>query len=555
MAMPPNRKRQRTHEPLQDGGPTKVQKIDHPLPNEHSAQRPHRDPHAHDNFSLDQYRAWRYPPEFWDRLSTIPLERDALQELDRRTCGQCPFFPPQPPPTGYAPDITRVLTPASARDLARFARYGGPDLRSLRGYPAPATVPRKHLSVSAMSSSQSRATKTTDPTTVIKSATTKTKKTIPAYNRGFEQHLTDNSIHKTWKSQKPVLTETKAALVVSRPSLSPSRFSDGAFETFQKTNAQAKDEDDILADVIPTITGAREANYPYARNTVFGHLDPLTDGTIVPPKPDIYYGAVPEQLNPTIRNELGRYIVPLTAVDKPIAPNFFLEAKGPNGSTAVMMRQARYDGAIGARAIHSLQTYGQEDPVYDGNAYTYSTTYHDGQLKMYAHYATAPATPDGRPEYHMTQVRSFGMTDTRETFVEGATAFRNARDLAKQHRDTFIQAANSRYNTRLASAQENLATSTERCFIPHYIDRQQIASPCHLQEPDDQRDSSQDPQSSPAATEPPPSFTTRFMSSPPSSSSMRTNADRPTASSKRTRSSQSPPSVHRSKKHSTHGTQ
>ncbi|KUI61908.1 hypothetical protein VP1G_09048 [Cytospora mali] len=162
---------------------------------------------------------------------------------------------------------------------------------------------------------------------------------------------------------------------------------------------------------------------------------------------------------------------------------------------------------------------------------------------MYAHYATAPAIPDGRPEYHMAQVRTFGMTDTRETFVEGAKAFRNARDLAKQHRDTFIQAANSRYNTRLASAQEDLVTSTERYFIPDDTDRQQIAYPCHLQEPDDQRDSSQEPQSSPVATEPPLSFTTRFISSPPSSSSMRTDVDRPTASSKRTRSSQSPPII------------
>lgn len=201
-----------------------------------------------------------------------------------------------------------------------------------------------------------------------------------------------------------------------------------------KTNAQAKDENDMLADILPTIANTREANYPSARNTVFGHLDPLTDGTIVMPKPDIYYGAVPEQLDATIRNELGHHIVPSTAVDKPIAPNFFLEAKGPDGFVAVMMRQARYDGAVGARAMYSLQNYGEEEPVYDGKPYIYSLTYHDGILKMYAHHATAPAT-SSLPEYHMTQLVTHALTNKRETFVEGATVFRNVRDLAKQYRD------------------------------------------------------------------------------------------------------------------------
>lgn len=328
--MPRNRKRQHVHDPLQDGRLTKAHKLDHSLPNEHSTQRPHRDPAAQDNSSVNYHRAWSYPPEFWDRLSTIPLER--------RTCNQRSFFPPPPPPTGCVPAVIQTLTPASVRDLARFARHGGPDLRSLRGYPTPATVLKEHLSVNAMSSSsQSRATKSTDPTTLANSGTTKSRKSISAYNRGFEQHLTDHGIHTTWKSKRPELEEVKTVLVVPRPSLSPSRFSDGAFAMFQETNAQAKDEDDVLADVIPTI-GTREANYPSARNTIFGHLDPLTDGTIVTPKPDIYYGTVPEQLDATVRNELGHYIVPSTAVDKPIAPNFFLEVKGPDGSAAVMMR-------------------------------------------------------------------------------------------------------------------------------------------------------------------------------------------------------------------------
>jgi hypothetical protein len=57
-------------------------------------------------------------------------------------------------------------------------------------------------------------------------------------------------------------------------------------------------------------------------------------------------------------------------------PNFFLEAKGPDGSLAVARRQACYDGALGARGIHSLQSFGTSKPVYDNNAYTIESIYH-----------------------------------------------------------------------------------------------------------------------------------------------------------------------------------
>ncbi|KAF3770680.1 hypothetical protein M406DRAFT_336294 [Cryphonectria parasitica EP155] len=384
MAILQNRKRQRANEALQDG---------------RCANYP--DP-------------WRYPPEFWDRLSTIPLIRSALEELDRRICKQ-----PAPPPSSP--------TEPAARDLARFAHHGGPDLRDLRGYPAPALS--RHHTAGTMSSSSS------------------------AQNPGFEQHLANHGIHATWSSQKPDLTEIKAALANPRPSLSPSRFPDDAFETFQNDNARAKDESDVCKYVLPVIAGPWKDNYPSAENMAFLNLEPLTDGTIAAAKPDIALGARPEQLNPDIRRELQYHIVPSTSTDRIIAPNFFLEAKGPDGSAAVMMRQARYNGAVGARAMHSLQNYDREELVYDGNAYTYTTTYHGGTgtLQLYAHHATAPATPEGQPEFHMNQLRGFIMTDTRERFVEGATAYRNLRDLAKKHRDAFIQDANARYQ----AAQEN----------------------------------------------------------------------------------------------------
>lgn len=120
-----------------------------------------------------------------------------------------------------------------------------------------------------------------------------------------------------------------------------------------------------MVDVIPTILGKGARPQALQRNILFNNLIPLTDGTITQPKPDIYYGARPKELSRPIRDALGHYIMPSTIQGKPLAPNFFIEVKGPNGSAAVATRQVRYDGAIGSRAIHSLQNY-EEKLQYDG---------------------------------------------------------------------------------------------------------------------------------------------------------------------------------------------
>jgi hypothetical protein len=59
--------------------------------------------------------------------------------------------------------------------------------------------------------------------------------------------------------------------------------------------------------------------------------------------------------------------------------------------------QACYAGAIGARGIHALQGYGQAEPTYDNKAYTFSSTYHDGTLKMYSHHPAQPSHPGESP--------------------------------------------------------------------------------------------------------------------------------------------------------------
>ncbi|KAI5921723.1 hypothetical protein F4810DRAFT_677495 [Camillea tinctor] len=80
-------------------------------------------------------------------------------------------------------------------------------------------------------------------------------------------------------------------------------------------------------------------------------------------------------------------------------------------------------------------------------------------LQLYAHHPTAPAAPGERPSYHMTRLNNYAMTGNRQSFVEGATALRNMRDLAKRCRDDFIIAANTH------ERQANVSTNHANQYI------------------------------------------------------------------------------------------
>jgi hypothetical protein len=62
---------------------------------------------------------------------------------------------------------------------------------------------------------------------------------------------------------------------------------------------------------------------------------------------------------------------------------------------------------------------------------------------MYAHYPTQPSRLGESPQYHMTPLRGFLLTDSPQIFRQGVGAFRNARDLAKEQREIFIEQANA----------------------------------------------------------------------------------------------------------------
>ncbi|OAT04133.1 hypothetical protein BDBG_16191 [Blastomyces gilchristii SLH14081] len=233
-----------------------------------------------------------------------------------------------------------------------------------------------------------------------------------------------------------------------RASLSPSKLSEDCFEGFREADTYASKEKPVTNSVVPILDDNVEDPKCVGGDYLFENLAPLTDGMLAQAKPDHFYSARPEQLDCQICNELSDHIIPSTQDDLPMVPNFFLEAKGPDESLAVATWQACYDGALEARGMHTLQSYQQDRSrsTYDNSAYTLMSIYHGGTLKLYTTHLTEPEGPGHCPEYIMTQLNTWGMTGNLETFQQGACAYRNARDWAKEKRDEFIRTANETHS-------------------------------------------------------------------------------------------------------------
>ncbi|KAF2872951.1 hypothetical protein BDV95DRAFT_627773 [Massariosphaeria phaeospora] len=419
---------------------------------------------------LDRRSGFQTPAAFWDNLSKVWLTKRALRELDRRN-SQAPPNPPSPQQRARRP-VTRNFLAESKRshqaaqytadylcncgpkiltDIKLFARHGGPDLSDLRNYPEP-IHPSDHTMSSSQSNSQSRqrgsaATSSTRPTT-----NTLNSKSTGVYDRVFQQKLIDNAVYPdayeypdgSIPAEPSNLEDLNRILAQPRPSLSPSRFSDEEFRRFRRADAHAAKEKQVSESAISIIEGkiadlkCRSGGIPFTNLDDLVNSDPLADRTLKPGNPDIYYGARPEQLSREVRDELSGRIVPSTQHDLPMAPNFFL---------------ACYDGALGARGMHSLRSYRQDEPVYDNNAYAMTSIYHGGTLKMYTSHVAPPRSSSGsNPEYHMSQINTWGMTGNANTFRQGARAYRNLRDWAKEQRDEAITRANERANPVEAEA-------------------------------------------------------------------------------------------------------
>ncbi|KAK2746520.1 hypothetical protein FQN57_003146 [Myotisia sp. PD_48] len=446
--------------------------------------------------------------QYWDNLSKLWLTKHALAELDRRNAlEEQDCLDPQPihqPLTRarYAKlteqskptrDALLNFLPETIKSIKQFARAGGPDLSDLRDYPGPRyqpimsqnrSIPHGRKRPAKSPPSGSRATKTTTRTT---------KSSV--YSRNFEQKLVDNGFyppgHRYPGGEKVPIPDNWAELndIMARPraSLSPSEFTEDQFSEYQDADMNLSKENPLTIAVIPILEGKTSDKKSIGGGYSFRNLASLIkpkpkdkqadagqaddsqadDGQADGKKagdtplltcvtPDRFYGARPEQLNPKIRDTLSDIIIPSTEDKLPILPNFFLEAKGPNGTIAVATRQALHDGAIGTRGMHMLRSYLQKEEIYGNLAYTISSIYCAGTLRLYAHHIIPSTKNNMESETIMTHLKAYAIISDHETFLRGATAYRNLRDWAEEQRNKFIEDANERY---LKSQSESQSTA------------------------------------------------------------------------------------------------
>ena len=107
--------------------------------------------------------------------------------------------------------------------------------------------------------------------------------------------------------------------------------------------------------------------------------------------------------------------------------------------------------------MHKLQNFGADEPVYDNSAYSFPCTYQDSYLQIYSTHPTKPLTLGAQPEYHMTLLKAYALKSDKETFIKGATAYR---DLAMTDRDDFIDQANQRARQMPASGPTTTFTDS-----------------------------------------------------------------------------------------------
>jgi hypothetical protein len=81
------------------------------------------------------------------------------------------------------------------------------------------------------------------------------------------------------------------------------------------------------------------------------------------------------------------------------------------------------------------------------------------EATRYISHPTQSASPKDRPAYYMNQLKGWSMTSDPKTFRQEATAYRNARDWAK---DKFIEAANRRVQEESNTLADELALEDER---------------------------------------------------------------------------------------------
>lgn len=345
--------------------------------------------------------------------------------------------------------------------------------RPRKSRPEPLATGQKGARGTPNVSSQKRATVRTSTTTdndISSLSVTSTTKstTIGPYNRRFRQKLIDHHV-------LPLDDDTKYPdpdnMEEIRNVLNRVRTWGPDFETkaqaYRDRLVGAMKENDVEALLglhsIPGDTKAMPQGSVFKRNqSRWSELATITDGNTKPAQPDMTYATKAGELKQPIRDHLRDKIMP-PADEQFICPNFMIAVKGPGGSTRVNDLQAVHAGALAARGMHAIWSYGSRAEAVDAEvdtgkiARTITCTWKDGIFIMYASYRLDPqgseegsgssvSTSSTSPTYCTKLIDTWIFnTYNNEKLKEGFAAYLNGLEWAQEQRDEAIERANRRY--------------------------------------------------------------------------------------------------------------
>lgn len=148
--------------------------------------------------------------------------------------------------------------------------------------------------------------------------------------------------------------------------------------------------------------------------------------------PNCCYGALFERLDKRIQMELGSQIMLAKQPCDPIAPNFFLELKGPSGYEELAQRQALYYGALGDRGQIALRSCGRDKLVLDDLAHTISCTLRNGFLSFFSIHAARSRTLERQVDYFINAIDAFILHMDYRRFKKAVSAYQSCRNMLKE---------------------------------------------------------------------------------------------------------------------------
>lgn len=271
----------------------------------------------------------------------------------------------------------------------------------------------------------------------------------------FEQILTDTGCFGDWNTlelPKPQNWNELRSMLVENPV----QCTESDLKEFVNKRGLGRNERTI--NVTKLFPGILDSDaIPHEQDQDFDNLEPSIDG-LPDAKPDFFDGMFPAQVDSQVLQGLSRFIMPSTQSGAPVLPNFTLNAMSSDSYALALKRRALYNGTLGARAIHQAQCY-QQEPSFDGHAYTISVTLYDDVLR---NYATHPGLHAGLVHYYKNQLHAYMLDSTNsQSFKRGLTALRNARLWAKGQGEKIVETANSRIDaTTLIRPPSSSGTSS-----------------------------------------------------------------------------------------------